>query len=195
MSKYETTKSGLVKDTETGATGVFRTVGGRRIFIKEGQDLASAMKESGKFPKKEDKEPEGFENSKIRDKNGNLMKVYHGTDVDFEEFDIEKAGSKGNVAYGKGAYFTPDKEVADRFGDKTKEAYLNIQNPYIIQTEEQLLKQMEFKQEALQKKVDVSEIFKANGYDGVISYEDIGSDKIHEIIVFDKKQIHIIKKG
>ena len=29
--------------------GAWRTVGGRRIFIKEGQDLASAMKESGKF--------------------------------------------------------------------------------------------------------------------------------------------------
>ena len=55
MSKYETTKSGLVKDTETGATGVFRTVGGRRIFIKDGQDLASAMKESGKFKSKEQK--------------------------------------------------------------------------------------------------------------------------------------------
>ena len=35
--------------------GVWRTVGGRRIFIKEGQDLASAMKESGKFSKKENK--------------------------------------------------------------------------------------------------------------------------------------------
>ena len=29
--------------------GVWRTVGGRRIFIKDGQDLESAMKESGKF--------------------------------------------------------------------------------------------------------------------------------------------------
>lgn len=29
--------------------GVWRTVGGKRIFIKDGQDLASAMKESGKF--------------------------------------------------------------------------------------------------------------------------------------------------
>ena len=176
--------------------GVWRTVGGRRIFIKDGEDLATAMKNSGKFGKKEEQkqeEPKGFEKSKIRDKDGNLMKVYHGTDTDFEEFDIEKAGSKGNVAYGKGAYFTPDKEVADRFGSKTKEAYLNIENPYIIQTEEQLLKQMEFKREALQKKVDVSEIFKENGYDGVISYEDIGSDKIHEIIVFDKKQIKILK--
>ena len=33
--------------------GVWRTVGGRRIFIKEGQDLVSAMKESGKFSKKQ----------------------------------------------------------------------------------------------------------------------------------------------
>lgn len=29
--------------------GVWRTVGGRRIFIKEGQDLSTAMRESGKF--------------------------------------------------------------------------------------------------------------------------------------------------
>lgn len=33
--------------------GVWRTIGGRRIFIKDGQDLASAMKESGKFSKKQ----------------------------------------------------------------------------------------------------------------------------------------------
>ena len=31
--------------------GVWRTVGGRRIFIKDGQDLATAMKESEKFKK------------------------------------------------------------------------------------------------------------------------------------------------
>lgn len=33
--------------------GVWRTVGGRRIFIKEGQSLSDAMKESGKFNSKE----------------------------------------------------------------------------------------------------------------------------------------------
>ena len=30
-------------------SGVWRTIGGRRVFIKNGQDLATAMKESGKF--------------------------------------------------------------------------------------------------------------------------------------------------
>lgn len=32
--------------------GQWRTVGGRRIFIKDGQDLAAAMRESGKFSNK-----------------------------------------------------------------------------------------------------------------------------------------------
>lgn len=31
--------------------GVWRTIGGRRVFIKDGQDLVSAMKESRKFKK------------------------------------------------------------------------------------------------------------------------------------------------
>lgn len=29
--------------------GVWRTIGGRRVFIKDGEDLSSAMKRSGKF--------------------------------------------------------------------------------------------------------------------------------------------------
>lgn len=33
--------------------GIWRTIGGRRVFIKDGQDLATAMKESGKFLKNE----------------------------------------------------------------------------------------------------------------------------------------------
>lgn len=39
----------------TDIGGIWRTVGGRRIFIKDGQDLSSAMKESGKFKEKEEK--------------------------------------------------------------------------------------------------------------------------------------------
>ena len=34
--------------------GVWRTVGGRRIFIKDGEDLATAMKNSEKFLKKKE---------------------------------------------------------------------------------------------------------------------------------------------
>ena len=34
--------------------GIWRTIGGRRVFIKDGEDLATAMKNSGKFEKKKD---------------------------------------------------------------------------------------------------------------------------------------------
>ena len=37
----------MSKISEEG--GIWRTVGGRRIFIKDGQDLETAMYESGKF--------------------------------------------------------------------------------------------------------------------------------------------------
>ena len=36
--------------------GVWRTVGGRRIFIKNGEDLKTAMKNSGKFGKKQEEQ-------------------------------------------------------------------------------------------------------------------------------------------
>lgn len=44
----------------TDIGGVWRTVGGRRIFIKDGQELASAMKESGKFETKKEEQKEPF---------------------------------------------------------------------------------------------------------------------------------------
>ena len=44
--------------------GVWRTVGGRRIFIRNGQDLASAMKESGKFKKKDNDEYELYKKAR-----------------------------------------------------------------------------------------------------------------------------------
>lgn len=71
--------------------GVWRTVGGRRIFIKEGQDLASAMKESGKFKDKTDeqiKKVEKLENKKdeLENKINNLnyeeVKEYTNKDVE-----------------------------------------------------------------------------------------------------------------
>ena len=36
--------------------GVWRTIGGRRVFIRDGQSLSDAMKESGKFPNRATRE-------------------------------------------------------------------------------------------------------------------------------------------
>ena len=66
---------------------------------------------------------EFFKNSKVRDKDGNLLVVYHGTrKADFTVF-------KRNINF-----FTDDKEMADSYAYNSEmyTGYLNIVNPYII---------------------------------------------------------------
>lgn len=100
---------------KTDIGGVWRTVGGRRIFIKDGEDLETAMKKSGKFENKKEnkKEPEGFEDSKIRDEDGNLLELYHGTksDEDFKEFKYDPNVQSGDD-FGEAYYFTDDYDTA-----------------------------------------------------------------------------------
>lgn len=54
--------------------GIWRTVGGRRIFIADGEDLASAMKNSGKFKTKKD-EKKLTKEEQIKKLNENLEKA------------------------------------------------------------------------------------------------------------------------
>ena len=50
-----------------------------------------------------------FKDSKIRDENGNLKTVYHGTKSDFDEFNRRKIGSATDPGmYGAGFYFSDD---------------------------------------------------------------------------------------
>ena len=62
---------------------------------------------------------EYFKDSKVRDENGNLLVVYHGTDADFDVFDFMKAGKNGR-AEGYGFYFSDDKEITTRYGENQK---------------------------------------------------------------------------
>ena len=70
-----------------------------------------------------------FGDSKVVDKNGKPMVVYHGTSNEFDSFDIESKpiNRAGNV---EGFYFTPlDYEAAD-YGPRIVSAYLSISRPY-----------------------------------------------------------------
>lgn len=78
---------------------------------------------------------EYFKNSKVRDENGNLLVMYHGT-------------PSGNFSvFRDGSYFTPNREYADRYQNpgassirsgkvadapKTYEVYLDIKKPFDI---------------------------------------------------------------
>ena len=77
---------------------------------------------------------EYFKDSVVRDENGNLKVMYHGTsNGGFTVFDTY--GSKYGL-FGQGSYFTDNKDIGQSYTNKGKganpqvyEAYLNITNP------------------------------------------------------------------
>ena len=63
--------------------------------------------------------------SKVVDENGEPLVVYHGTNADFSIFEGQKIK---NTSEGAGFYFTPNKNLAQGFGN-IKATFLNIRNP------------------------------------------------------------------
>ena len=90
--------------------GVWRTVGGRRIFIKDGEDLASAMKKSGKFKSNKKKQEEHYAGEELYSDNpnrfGNKLKEYN------DKMSKEQDESA--------------KRVNERYEKELKEKYMNI---------------------------------------------------------------------
>lgn len=68
--------------------------------------------------------------SKVVDENGEPLVVWHGTEDEFNTFDKSKIGSKRPSFYGKGFYFTSDKEYSDFFGDVKIPVYIDSKNPH-----------------------------------------------------------------
>lgn len=73
-----------------------------------------------------------FKNSKVRDENGNLKKVYHGSPNEFYEFDWNRVGLNGTQE-GRGFYFTDDKSISENYGTEggggVREFYLKMEKP------------------------------------------------------------------
>lgn len=82
---------------------------------------------------------EYFGNSKVRNADGSLKVMYHGSPNEFTQFDIKKA--KPGL-YGRGFYFTEDKSRASQYG-KTYGVYLDVETP--LQTGTRDLKRPQIK--------------------------------------------------
>ena len=113
-----------------------------RILPKIEKEIGSLEKQSTKYSLSDNQgrtlskeQQEYFKDSKVRDDNGNLLVMYHGTPTG--EFNTFKNGS----------YFTSNKKYADRYqwegassisygkkktNPKTYEVYLNITNPFTL---------------------------------------------------------------
>jgi hypothetical protein len=142
-----------------------------------------------------------FSGSKVVNENGEPLTVYHGTNNNVTQFDVNKAGSyTGNEGlYGKGIYLTKNKTYAGVYGDNVIPAYVNIKNPYILNKNtdiNEVAKYAEtkpvndsydyaqnFADTISENPVKFTENLKKAGYDGVIL------NKGTEIVAFEPTQI------
>ena len=71
--------------------------------------------------------------SKIRNRKGQLIVCYHGTNAQFKEFkDDFISSNSGNIGwFGKGFYFTSSAKLASHYGSNLRKCYLNITNPFV----------------------------------------------------------------
>ena len=113
---------------------------------------------------------EYFKDSKVRDENGKLLEVYHGTENKFNIYKSE---------YNE--FFFTDSAIASRdYGSVSKKQYLNLINPYEVDYAGGYDKRI----------LDDIDYAKANGYDGVIARNTYDGANTHtQYVAFEPNQI------
>lgn len=127
-----------------------------------------------------------FGDSKIVDKEGNPLVVYHGTrNNEFDEFSYEKIGSTSDPGmWGRGFYFS-DKETAQGYGDTIFAVYLSIKNPLNLKdfaTKEALAEYLNVDESILTARRDAVGVYLP--YSGTLTSAAI--DKGHDGIFLDR---------
>ena len=159
--------------------------------VVEKQPITEAQKR-GEKPEIERKPLEPKEVTAEKGQEG--IKVFHGTDADFTNFEERFLGSaNGTAPINKAGFsFTTDSDVAKTFGKNVIEAKIDIKNPFVIDAKKQ--DYSEFK-DVLNEKLENIDKSK---YDGIIikNYKDTGVHGKTAIISdhhipFNVKQIQI----
>jgi hypothetical protein len=112
--------------------------------------------------------------TRLRDENGNLKVLYHGSPNQFTQFSYDYIGSNG-TALGKGFYLTDSIDMARGFtgnGNEPMELYANITKPMSL--EELTISKSEFKK-------FVSEIAKQDEY-WIYDYGDVDREGFNKVL-------------
>lgn len=117
-----------------------------------------------------------FADSKIRDEDGNLRVVYHGTDQEFTVFDRTKGRANMDI---QGSFFSPWEDDAGGYGGEVKAYYLNITNPA---SESEGYKALNMFKGQNNAGVKARDYLESLGYDGVNNGDE-------EYIAFNPEQI------
>lgn len=119
---------------------------------------------------------EFFKDSKVRDEDGNLLVVYHGTDADFTVFDASKGRANMDI---QGMFFSPWELDAQGYGSNVSAYYLDIKNPASEAVGYKALNRFKGQNNA---GVKAREYLQSLGYDGVNNGNE-------EYIAFEPSQI------
>ena len=122
---------------------------------------------------------EYFKDSKVRDEDGNLLVVYHGTDADFTVFDASKGRANMDI---QGMFFSPWELDAQGYGKNVSAYYLNITNPASEALGYKALNMFKGENNA---GVKAREYLQSLGYDGVNNGDE-------EYIAFSPEQIKLV---
>ncbi len=150
---------------------------------------------------------EYFKDSKVRDKNGNLLVVYHGTnsreeksvwnrermewDTSYAQFHTFKSDYSDNVGF----FFSENYDNAGGYGSTVYEVYLNLRRPLIIDCQGATYNDI-FHEGRSMDTYEWADWAKRKGYDGVI-FRNIRDgvdysamvEPITEFVAFNSNQI------
>ena len=188
-----------------------------KVFKKEAtpkeiksQELTTQPKWANKFKTKMAKMGQEYNDEKIanlanwhkdshavtKESDGSPKLFYHGTNVKFDAFDIDKS-KRGWL--GKSFYFTDSKSKAKGYGKNVISIYLNLKNPYISKANDHYSFVNEVKEQFGVKEnygeFDPAQVLKQHGYDGVV-YKDWDDEVGTIYTAFSPNQIKsITNKG
>ena len=158
-----------------------------------------------------------FRNSKIRNRKGQLIVCYHGTNADFAEFKEDFiSDNSGNIGwFGKGFYFSDSQRLSRSYGSILKKCYLNIVEPFVYSSPDSIYVLLDLGVSPrvyeghlqpyayLENDEPIEEftrIVKEAGYDGVkFNYRQgkykgnvVGTSNSSEYVCFNANQVYVL---
>ena len=126
MSNYDRYRQEVSEKMPTIMTEVRAVTNSEKVYSdrdSEGHELSAGQQEF-------------FKDSKVRDKDGNLLVVYHGTDADFTVFEKRKGVRSLGILTNyevdtRGFFFSPDITYSSEFGKKVRPYYLDVKKPLL----------------------------------------------------------------
>ena len=120
-----------------------------------------------------------FGDSKVVDKEGRPLVVYHATNAEFDAFDTNKSKK------GKGFWFTSDKKYAKEHGNNLYSVYLKSKKLFDADKQEDEISKYTNNPENLLNNKSTQNKLQKDGYDGIVFNKNDG----RTYIVFNPEQI------